>query len=74
MRFHDAVGQPLDIDDRVAHLSSSQTKNGNTTLRATIVAFTEKMVRIVIDGEDKPKNVNNFKVVLLQDQTPADIH
>lgn len=67
--FQDAVGQPLDIDDRVAHLSSARNINGKGVFRATIVGFTEKLVCILIDEEDTPKNVNHFKLVLLKDQS-----
>lgn len=70
MRFVDAVGQELDMDDRVAHLSSSKTVNGNVVLRGTVVGFTHKLVQVLIDGEDKPKNLNNWKLVLMKDQTP----
>jgi hypothetical protein len=69
--FVDAVGQPLEVDDRVAHLSSYKSKNGNTVLKGTIVAFTEKLVQVRIDGEEIPKNLNNWKLVLIKDQTPA---
>jgi hypothetical protein len=70
MNWTDAVGQPLDRDDRIAHLSSYKTKNGNAVLTGTVVGFTEKLVQVLIDGEDKPKNLNNWKLVLIKDQTP----
>jgi hypothetical protein len=70
MSWTDAIGQELDLDNRVAHLSSSKTANGNVTLRGTIVGFTHKLVQVLIDGEDKPKNLNNWKLVLIKDQTP----
>lgn len=70
MRFVDAVGQELDLDDRVAHLSSAKTKNGNVVLRGTIVGFTNKLVQVLIDDEETPKNLNNWKLVLMKDQKP----
>lgn len=70
MSFVDAVGQELGLDDRVAHLSSYRTKNGNTVLRGTIVGFTRAFVQVRIDGEETPKNLNAYKIVLIKDQTP----
>lgn len=71
MPFVDAVGQELDKDDRIAHLSSYKTKNGNTVLRGTVVGFTEKLVQVLIDGEETPKNLNSWKIVVIKDQRPA---
>lgn len=70
MNFVDAVGQELELDDRVAHLSSYKTKNGNTVLRGTVVGFTRSLVQVRIDGEEHPKNLNAWKLVLIKDQTP----
>lgn len=72
MTWTDAIGQELDLDDRVAHLSSPKTANGNMTLRGTIVGFTEKLVQVRIDGEAKTKNLNHWKLVLIKDQSPAE--
>lgn len=71
MDFIDVVGQPLNVGDRIAHLSSYATKNGNTVLRGTIITFTSRLVRVLIDGETTPKNLNAWKVVLIKDQTPC---
>jgi hypothetical protein len=70
MNFVDAVGQELELDNRVAHLSSYKTKNGNTVLRGTVVGFTRSLVQVRIDGEENPKNLNAWKLVLIKDQTP----
>lgn len=70
MNFVDAVGQELELDDRVAHLSSYKTKNGNNVLRGTVVGFTRAYVQVRIDGEENPKNLNAYKIVLIKDQTP----
>lgn len=70
MNVVDAVGQELEQDDRVAHLSSYKTKNGNTVLRGTIVGFTRSLVQVLIDGEETPKNLNAWKLVLIKDQSP----
>ena len=67
----DAVGQPLEVDDRIAHYSNHRNSSGKNEVRkGTIVAFTEKLVRVLFDGEEKPINMNHYKLVLIKDQTP----
>lgn len=70
MQWLDALGQELELDSRIAHYSTAKMKNGNAILKGTVVGFTQKLVQVRIDGEEHPKNLNAWKLVLIKDQTP----
>ena len=63
--FRDFVGQELQVGDKVVYQSGGRYPDLH---KATVVGFTEKMVRIAKKGCRSTTNVYSYKLVKYIDQ------